>query len=461
MPQTQRTLKATNELTADASQPGEALVLWVLWLTYGSFYFCRQNISAAVPGLQAELGYSKTEIGLVLGGLKVAYAIGQLVNGQIAEHIAARRLLALGMLGSAALNVIFGFATGLYFLLFIWACNGYCQALGWTPCVRVAANWFPVRRRGRAMGVLGTSYQAMAALTYAIAGLSAEAFGWRGALYLPAGLLALSALHMLLFLRESPAGSPTPAASSGAETANPLEGLWLTLSNPALWLLALSLALLDACRYGYQDWGITHLLEVQRADRVGELMALFGFAPAGGFPGSVPWAALAEVQRPATGVGVTALKYAVLPLGGIVGALAGGWATDRYFSGRRAPVIVGFLVLLGGLTLAYERAAHADLSVTLLVLDLVGFATFGAQVLLVGAAPAEGVGHRGQEVQLRIKGRDRSARTGRTGRRRAVRPPGSSGTSEEIDGAADAPSGSVAPAMRVVTPSARSRTKTS
>src|SRR5439155_5699951 len=129
----------------------------------------------------------------------------------------------VGMLGSAALNVIFGFGTGLYFLLFVWACNGYCQALGWTPCVRVAANWFPVGRRGRAIGILGTSYQAMAAVTYVVAGWSAEKFGWRGALYLPAALLALSACHMLLFLRESPGDADQPEAPARVE-ALPLAG---------------------------------------------------------------------------------------------------------------------------------------------------------------------------------------------------------------------------------------------
>jgi sugar phosphate permease len=391
VPNTPRTDDAIAEPAARPETiPGESLVLWVLWLTYGSFYFCRQNISAAVPGLQSELGYSKTEIGLVLGGLKVAYALGQLVNGQIAERIAARRLLALGMLGSAALNVVFGFATGLYLLLFIWACNGYCQALGWTPCVRVAANWFPVSRRGRAIGVLGTSYQAMAAGTYIVAGWSAERFGWRGALYLPAALLALSALHMIVFLRESPADVDVPTATpSNARTGGALDGLWLTLSNPALWLLAMSLALLDACRYGYQDWGITHLLEVQRADRTAEVLTLFCFSPGGLFPANIPWAGMAELQRPATGVGTAALKYAFLPLGGIVGALAGGWLTDRFFGGRRAPAIVGFLILLGLLSLGYEWAAHAETSITLTVLVLVGFAIFGAQVLLVGTAPAD------------------------------------------------------------------------
>ena len=88
----------------------------------------------------------------------MAYAFGQLLNGQLAEHFSPRKLLAWGMLGSAALNVLFGFSTGLYFLIFVWACNGYCQSLGWTPCVRVLGNWIPILRRGRAIGIVGTGY---------------------------------------------------------------------------------------------------------------------------------------------------------------------------------------------------------------------------------------------------------------------------------------------------------------
>jgi sugar phosphate permease len=357
VPTTERAADATGQpRAASDTAPGGGLVLWVLWLSYGSFYFCRQNISAAVPGLEAELGYSKTQIGLVLGGLKVAYAVGQLVNGQLAERSSARRLLALGMFGSAALNVLFGFATGLYFLLFVWACNGYCQALGWTPCVRVAANWFPVRRRGRAIGILGTSYQTTAALTYVIAGWSAQLLGWRGAFYVPAALLALAALHMLLFLRESPedAAAPDVAAAVARPAGSWLDNLRLTLSNPALWVLAGALFFLDACRYGFQDWGLTHLKEVQR-----------------------------------TGVGLAALKYAVLPFGGIAGAFLTGWVTDRLFGGRRIPVLCALLVLLGCLTLLYDEMAQTSLAGTVVLLVLIGFAVFGPQVLLVGTAPAD------------------------------------------------------------------------
>lgn len=143
--------RSPNDPAPPTRMPGEAMVLWVIWLSYGSFYFCRQNIAAAVPGLKSE-GLNDIQVGSILGALKISYAVGQLVNGQFAERISARWLLAIGMFGSAALNVSFGLSEGLYFLIFVWACNGYCQALGWTPCIRVASNWFPATRRGRALG---------------------------------------------------------------------------------------------------------------------------------------------------------------------------------------------------------------------------------------------------------------------------------------------------------------------
>ncbi|GJM27282.1 MAG: regulatory protein UhpC [Phycisphaerae bacterium] len=340
-------------------------VIWTIWLTYGSFYFCRTNISVAVPGLGSSIadggaGLTGEEIGYILASLKLTYGLGQLVNGQFAERLSPRFLLAFGMLASALLNVLFGFSTGFYFLLFVWACNGYCQALGWTPCMRVMGNWIPFYKRGRAIGFIGTGYQITVGLTYFIAGQSSELLGWRAALYVPAALLAAAAIYMLVFLKDSPEGRNEDAerheddGQGGTLKPTLVQNLVLTFSNPALWLLGLSLGLLNASRYGFLDWGITHLTEVQ-----------------------------------GTGVGKASLKYLILPMGAVAGSFLAGWMTDRFFGGRRAPVICGLLVTLGVLTLVYEYVSRVSVPATLVLLVLIGFCIFGPQVLLVGTAPSD------------------------------------------------------------------------
>ncbi|MGE0546947.1 MAG: MFS transporter [Kofleriaceae bacterium] len=330
----------------------EVHALWMLWLTYGAFYFCRTNLSAATHGLEHEVGLTKEDIGSILGALKLTYGIGQLVNGQLAERISPRRMLAIGMFGSAALNVAFGISTGFYFLLFIWACNGYCQSLGWPPTMRIAAGWFPAIRRGRAIAWIGTGYQLMGAVTYVVAGWSVEWIGWRGATLVPAVILAAAGLYMLVALEEAPADHP--ARSTAASPGTWKRTVAVTLGNGRLWLLAVALGLVNACRYGFLDWGVRHLMDVQ--------------------PSSV---------------GVAALKNAVLPLGGIVGTLTAGWATDKFFGGRRVPVMVGMLIALAALVVAYDSIVATNFVASIATLALIGALVFGPQVLLVGTTPVD------------------------------------------------------------------------
>lgn len=340
-------------------------VIWTIWLTYGAFYFCRTNIAAAVPGMKASvgaggLGLSPEQVGYILGALKIAYGLGQALNGQLAEHISPRRLLALGMLGSAGLNILFGLSTGFYFLLFVWACNGYLQSLGWTPCMRVVANWVPVLHRGRAIGLIGTGYQVTQGLTFLVAGWAAHVLGWRGALYVPAALLIATAVFMLLCLKDRPEEVALLHEEAGTTTPPPpargtfMENILITLGNPSLWLLGLALGLLNACRYGFLDWGLTHLIEMQKV-----------------------------------GVGKAALQYALLPIGAVAGSYLAGLATDRFFGGRRAPVICILLVALAGLSLAYGVLAEAGGPAMIALLLAIGFCIYGPQVLLVGTAPSD------------------------------------------------------------------------
>ena len=349
--------------------PSENSIVWTLWFTYGVFYFCRNNLSVAAPGLKASvedggLGLTASQVAWILASSKIAYGIGQLLNGQLSERISPRVMLALGMFGSAALNVLFGFGAGFLFLLFVWAVNGFSQSLGWSPCMRVTANWIPVERRGKAIGIIGTGYQITQGLTYVIAGQAADHFGWRGALYVPAAIVAASGVFMLIFLRDAPA-EETASDEDGKRpktkktNISVSDGLYWTLYNPALWMLGLALGLLNACRYGFLDWGVTHLMETQQIR-----------------------------------VGKAGLQFFVIAIGATAGSYLAGWATDRFFGGRRAPVICLLMIVLGMLTLGYDSIVHESARGTMLVLVVIGFCIFGPQVLLVGTAPAD-LAHKG------------------------------------------------------------------
>jgi sugar phosphate permease len=172
---------------------------------------------------------------------------------------------------------------------------------------------------------------------------------------------------MLLFLREHPGSDDQHAkahAVQRSERKSFKENVILTVSNRSLWLLALSLGMLNACRYGFLDWGVSHLVDIEQ-DKLAS-----GAAD------------IASVLK-------AAVKFAVLPIGGIAGSFFAGWATDRFFGSRRAPVIVILLLCLGCLTLVYDSVAHSSFIGTIVLLLCVGFTVYGPQVLLVGTAPAD------------------------------------------------------------------------
>jgi sugar phosphate permease len=366
--------------------------LLVVWITYGAFYVCRVNIGPARVEIEKNFSIDPLEMGFVLGALKVGYAIGQLVNGQLAERYGAKKILLVGMFGSVAACLLFamaaplttllgpvlpGFASGVTsvvrivapqatlgptaaLLLVLWFTNGYFQAGGWPPTVKVMANWFTPTQRGRMMGIIGTSYQLGSAITIVASGALVTTFAndWRAAFVVPAMVLAAAGLHAYFRMKERPgegdAPSVTPALkdAAGAVVRAPMrETLILTFTNGRIWVLALSLFGLDIVRYGFLDWAPGHLKKLH-----------------------------------GSGVLLAALKVAVFPLAGAVGALASGWISDRWFQSRRAPMIAIALGSVGLLTLTYDAIAPFGTVPTVACLAAIGFFLYGAQILLVGTA---------------------------------------------------------------------------
>jgi len=263
-------------------------------------------------------------------------------------------MLATGMVLSIAMNVLFGFATGFYFLLFVWFCNGYAQSMGWSPAVRVMAHWFPVLKRGGAMGILGTCYQVTSALTlYGVGVLLVRTGNWRTAFWVPAAAFALVLVYMWRTLRAAPGEETLQAADT---TRVPLtEGIRAAVADPRVWVFGLVLGAVDIVRYGYLDWAPTLLKEVQG--------------------GSIDTAAL---------------KSAVLPLGGALGALLSGWFTDRFLGGRRAPAVCAMLVLLAVLTAATDSIVRSGSApATIALFAAAGFMIYGPQVIVVGTLPQD------------------------------------------------------------------------
>ncbi|RYD36098.1 MAG: MFS transporter, partial [Verrucomicrobiaceae bacterium] len=87
--------------------------LLAVMFCYLFYYTGRQNFGFAIPGMSEELGLTKAQLGWCGALMLWAYAIGQAVNGQLADKFGGKNLMTLGGILSFFMNVGTSFAGGL------------------------------------------------------------------------------------------------------------------------------------------------------------------------------------------------------------------------------------------------------------------------------------------------------------------------------------------------------------
>ncbi len=341
-------------------------MFWMMWITYASFYLLRVNISIAMPEIMSEFGLTKTNMGVVLSCLFFAYAIGQFINGQLGDKLNSRRIITIGLVTSAILNIIFGFSAGALILMAIlWGLNGYFQSMGWGPTVKAKANWFPKKIRGKISGRLGTSYIIGGAFSWFLAGTIVKYLNWRFTFWIPAIICIVLAIHWYVRARNAPEEVGLPSLEEQEQGIKKAEikkdhhigfkkTLKITLLNPYVWFAGFALFGLNIVRYGFMSWAPTYMFEEQGAT-----------------------------------ISLAAYKAIAFPVAGGLGAIFAGWASDHIFKHRRAPIAFIMLVLLAVFCYLYRIVPGVNWVISLVILLFIGFFTFGPHVLLVAALPAD------------------------------------------------------------------------
>ena len=115
-----------------------ARIFGLTWLSYFSYYFTRKNYSV----IKSSLGLDKSQLSMIETVYLSAYAFGQFTNGLLADVIGPRRLVAAGMMLSAAMSILFGFGSALPIFLVAYGLNGFFQSSGWPGNGKAMASWF-------------------------------------------------------------------------------------------------------------------------------------------------------------------------------------------------------------------------------------------------------------------------------------------------------------------------------
>lgn len=340
-------------------------------LAYVTFYVCRLSFTVAKSALVG-LGMTPTELGMIGSALFFTYAIGKLVNGFIADHANVVRFMSLGLLLSAAMNLLMGFTTNALWLTLFWGINGWAQSMGVGPCVVSLARWYGAKERGTFYSMWSTAHNIGEAITYMVIAAVIAGFGWHAGYFSTAILGVAGAIVILLFMRDSPQSAGYPPIgvirNETDEISEPQGSVFknqlLSLRNPALWTLALASAFMYIDRYAVNSWGIFFLQQAKQYSTV-EASGIIGMNAIAGIAGTLLAGMLSDRLFPRN----RSVMAGIISLLNVAGLALMLWLPRNYYSDILAMILFGASIgaltcFLGGLIavdISSKKAAGAAL----------------------------------------------------------------------------------------------------
>ncbi len=332
-------------------------ILYATIIGYAAFYLVRQNFSMAMPGIMAEYGFSKIDMGWIATTFSVVYGIGKFINGYLSDRSDARYFMSMGLFLSAMVCLAMGFGSGLLFFTLLWGLNGWFQSMGWPPCARLITQWFSHKELGSKWSLWASSHQIGAVAIFGLGGFLIERFGWRSVLIVPAFVSMGLAFFLLNRLRDTPKEVGLPSveeykndvvhvSQKDDERITLKEVLTIVLANKLVWFMAIANMCLYVSRMGIFFWAPTFLQEFKGVTLV-----------------------------------IAGLQLVSFEIASLFGGIVAGWASDRFFGGRRGPVGTVFLLGLSLALFAVWKTPPGHPLLDTLLLIMAGFLLNGPQVL--------------------------------------------------------------------------------
>ncbi len=340
-------------------------IFYGMYVGYVFYYFTRKSFTFAMPSLMTDLGLDKGDLGILGSILAITYGGSKFLSGMLADRSNPRFFMAIGLILTGVVNICFGMSSSLLFFAIFWGMNGLFQGWGWPPCARLLTHWYSQKERGTWWGFWNTSHSIGGAVIPLLAGLCAQYWGWRYAMYLPGVTCIGVGLFLINRLRDTPQslGLPPiekfrndyPTAKIEEEKELSLKQILFeyVLKIKYLWVLACAYFFVYVIRAAVNDWSALYLYETKGYSLVVANTCVLWFE-----------------------------------VGGVLGSLTAGWASDKIFKGRRGPINALFSVGVVLAIYAFWKSSAAIPALDFALMFAIGFCIFGPQ-MLIGMAAAE------------------------------------------------------------------------
>lgn len=340
-------------------------IFYGMYIGYVFYYVSRKSLTFAMPTLMADLGFSKSDMGILASLMAITYGLSKFLSGVLSDRSNPRYFMAFGLIITGIANLCFGMVSSLLAFCLLWGINGWFQGWGWPPCARQLTHWYSQKERGTWWGIWNTSHSLGLAAIAMGGAILATYYGWRVAMYVPGFSCIVIGLFLMNRLRDTPQslGLPPiekyrndyPADVQTDEKELSMKEILFTyvLRNKYVWLLACSYFFVYLVRQAMNDWGMLYLCEAKHYSQI--------------FAGSC---------------------IVSFEMGGFFGSIVAGWASDYVFNGKRCPIIILFSLAVSAAIFGMLLSPYVFGWLDVTMMFIVGFLIYGPQ-MLIGMAAAE------------------------------------------------------------------------
>ena len=313
----------------------------------------RSAVAIALPAIRTDLHLSAGEAGVLLSAFAWSYAVAQLPAGSLIDRLGARTALAGGLAAWSVVQAVTGLVGSLSQFVIARVALGLGESPMFVGGARVCADRFSPAERAFPMGLLNASASLGPAIAPLVLTPMMLAFGWRPAFAILGAAGLLVALAWAVIYRD-----PAVSSANTPRVAGPAQWAAL-LRQRTVWGLVIGFAGTVYVTWLYVTW------------LPGYLQLRWGMSP-----------------------GQSGLWSALPQFFGFIGAVGGGWVSDRLVRrfgerlGHQSLVVTGLLASAAGSVLAAVSGSAA------MAIGAVSAALFAANVattcgwaLAAGLAP--------------------------------------------------------------------------
>lgn len=233
---------------------------------YFMSYITRINYNTVLVEISTAESISRSLLALPLTASFITYGFGQIISGWMGDKFDPFRLISLGLLLSALMNILLPIFPAPYVMTMFWAVNGFAQALIYPPLMKITSHYLSEQHYAKACLFVTIGSHTATLLMYLVSPVMITIASWKLVFFSSFGcaVVFLAIWQIYVGNIKKKYGKPFEEPKTKEETAGISENVSAKtlLISSGLIIIMLAVVMQGFLRDGIATWMPAYLSDV-------------------------------------------------------------------------------------------------------------------------------------------------------------------------------------------------------